>query len=269
MTMRMVSAELLKLRRRRGLFWWSLVLSVGVVSVVFAILEILHLNNPDHYGPPGGLNGLQGSIIGLSLAGSVAAILVGTAAGTADVSSGVFRDLVATGRSRWALFAARVPGALLFFLPIITLGYIVIAACSVGLAGSPSHPTGAVEAAGLAAPSVGLIARGYVWVVVVTGFDLVLALGLASLIGSRATTIGVLLGWQFLAAPLIAQISLLGSSRQALYPLAFDRLIPRALFTDQGSPVIIHSVEVAVVVLLAWTAAALGAGAWRTATRDA
>ena len=49
--------------------------------------EILHLNNPAHYDPPGGIGGLQGSIIGLSLAGSVAAILVGSAAGTADVST--------------------------------------------------------------------------------------------------------------------------------------------------------------------------------------
>jgi hypothetical protein len=256
MNLRLVNAEWLKLRKRRGLFWWCLALSVGVVSVVFTILEILHLNNPAHYDPPGGIGGLQGSIIGLSLAGSVAAILVGSAAGTADVSTGVFRDLVATGRSRWSLFFARVPGALLFYLPIITLGYIVIAACSLGLAGN------------LVTPDAGLILRGYGWILLVTCFDLILALGLASLIGSRGTTIGVLLGWQFLAAPLIAQITLLGASRQALFQPALDRLLPHALFTDQGG-VVIHSIAVAVVVLLGWTAAALGAGGWRTATRDA
>jgi len=257
MNARMVSAELLKLRRRRGLLWWSLVLCVGIVTVVYTILEILHLHNPARYGPPGGIGGLQGSIIGLSLAGSVAAILVGTAAGTADVSTGVFRDLVATGRSRWALFFARVPGALLFFLPIVTLGYIVIAACSVGLAGS------------LPAPTAGLILRGYGWIMLVTGFDLILALGFASLIGSRGTTIGVLIGWQFLAAPLLAQASLLGAARKVLYSGAFDRLIPRALFTDQGSPLLIHTVAGAIIVLLGWIAVALGAGAWRTATRSA
>jgi ABC-type methionine transport system ATPase subunit len=57
--------------------------------------------------------------------------------------------------------------------------------------------------------------------------------------------------------------------RQALFSQAFDRLIPHALFTDQGSPLLIQSVTVAVVVLLGWTALALGAGGWRTATRDA
>lgn len=264
MNLRLVSAEWLKLRKRRGLIWWSLVLCVGIVSVVFAILETLHLSNPARYGPPGGVGGLQGSMMGLSLAGSVAAILVGTAAGTADVSSGVFRDLVATGRSRWALFAARVPGALAFFLPIITLGYIVIAACSVGLAGSQASR----DAAQVVAPHAGLIARGYGWVLLSTCFDLVLALGLASFIGSRATTIGVLLGWQFLAAPLLAQVTLLGAARQALFPAALDRLAP-SLITDQGAPVLIHSVAIAVLVLVGWTAFALGAGGWRTATRDA
>jgi hypothetical protein len=269
MNLRMVNAEWLKLRRRRGLFWWSLVLAVGIVTVVYAILEILHLNNPAHYGPPGGIGGLQGSIIGLSLAGSVAAILVGTAAGTADVSTGVFRDLVATGRSRWSLFFARVPGALLFYLPIITLGYIVIAACSVGMAGSPPHQMSPAEAASFATPDAGLILRGYGWILLVTGFDLILALGLASLIGSRGTTIGVLLGWQFLAAPLLSQVTLLGSARQVLFSGAFDRLMPHALFSDQGTPLLVHSIAVAVVVLVGWTAFALGAGGWRTATRDA
>jgi hypothetical protein len=256
MSLRLVAAEWLKLRKRRGLFWWSLVLSVGIVTVVFGIIEVLHLSDPARHGPAGGLNGYQGSLFGLALAGSVAAILVGTAAGTADVSSGVFRDLVATGKSRWALFAARVPGALAFFVPMITLGYVVIASCSVGLAGS------------LAVPGAGLIARGYGWVLLATGFDLLLALGLASFIGSRATTIGVLIGWQFLAAPLLAQVTFLGAARQALFPSALDRLAPIAA-TDQGAPVIVHSVAMAALVLLSWAAIALGAGAWRTFTRDA
>jgi len=140
---------------------------------------------------------------------------------------------------------------------MITLGYVVIAASSVGFAGS------------LASPDAGLILRGYAWILLVTSFDLILALGLASLIGSRGTTIGVLLGWQFLAAPLLARASVLGSARKALYSGAFDRLLPHGLFSDQGVPLLIHSVAAAVVVVLCWTLAALGAGAWRTATRDA
>ena len=131
MSWRMIKAEWLKLRRRRGLFWWSLGLAVGVVALIFGVIEVLHLANPAQHGPAGGLTGLTRGLIGLYSAGGVAAILVGAFAGTADVSAGVFRDLVATGRSRWELFAARLPGALMFFIPIITLGYVVVAVCYV------------------------------------------------------------------------------------------------------------------------------------------
>jgi hypothetical protein len=252
---RLVRAEFLKLRKRRALFWWSLVLTVGVVTVVFGIIEILHLANPAHHGPAGGVNGLQGAMIGLSVAGGIAAILIGAATGTADVSSGVFRDLVATGRSRWELFAARAPGALAFFLPMVTLGYLVVAVCSVTLAGS------------LAVPGASVIVRGYGWVVLSTGFDLLLALGFSSLIGSRGTAIGVLLGWQHIASPLLAQVSLIGRFRQAMFTAALVRLNPLRP-GDQG-PLVVHSAVVAAVVLTGWLVVFLAAGGRRTATRDA
>ena len=47
----------------------------------------------------------------LTLLASVAGAIVGATAGGADIETGVFRDLVATGRSRTALFFARVPAA--------------------------------------------------------------------------------------------------------------------------------------------------------------
>jgi ABC-type transport system involved in multi-copper enzyme maturation permease subunit len=223
--------------------------------VVFAIIEILHLVNPHRYGPAGGRGALQGAMIGLVSAGAIAAILTGAVAGTQDVSADMFRDLVATGRSRWQLFAARVPGALAVFLPMITIGYVVIAICSVTLAGS------------LQTPGASLIVRGYLWVVLYTGFDLMLAVGFASLVGSRAVTNGVLIGWQFIAAPLLAHVTILGGARQALYTGALDRLNP--LPVVGGPPEVVHSVPVAAGVLVAWTAVALAAGGWRTATRDA
>ena len=48
----------------------------------------------------------------LALLAAVAGAIVGATAGGADIEAGVFRDLAATGRSRTALFFARVPGAL-------------------------------------------------------------------------------------------------------------------------------------------------------------
>jgi ABC-type transport system involved in multi-copper enzyme maturation permease subunit len=257
MSGRLVRAEWLKLRKRRPLFWWSLVLTVGVVTVVFTILEILHLANPAHHGPPGGLDGFSGGMMGLVAASSIAAILIGATAGTADVSTGVFRDLVATGRPRRELFLARVPGALLLLVPIVTLGFAVVLTGSLAFAG------------GLQTPTAWMIVRGYGWVVLFTSFDVVIALGFSSLIDSRATTIGVLIGWQYIASPLLEQVKLLGPVRQALFTGALDRLDPAPITGGGGPPIIVHSVLVATAVLLAWMALMLLAGGWRTATRDA
>jgi hypothetical protein len=257
MNLRLVNAEWLKLRKRRGLFWWSLVISVGVVAVVFGVIEILHLSNSAQHGPAGGLAGLTRGLVALYAAGALAAILIGTFAGTADISAGVFRDLVATGRSRWQLYVARVPGALMFFLPIITLGYVVVAVCSVAFRGS------------LPAPGISVIARGYGWVVLSTGFDLVIALGFASLVNSRATAIGVLIGWQFIASPLLLHVSWLGSARQAIFNSALARLNPAPAVEGPIASTATHSAAVAAIVLVVWALVMLAAGGWRTAMRDA
>ena len=47
--------------------------------------------------------------------------IVGATAGTQDIESGVFRDLAATGRSRMALFGARVTRRLGVVLPILAV----------------------------------------------------------------------------------------------------------------------------------------------------
>jgi hypothetical protein len=253
---RLVGAELLQLRKRRALFWWSLILTVGIVTIVFAILEILHAVNPVGHDGPGGADGLRhGGFAVAEFGGSVAAILVGVTAGAADLSTGVFRELVATGRSRWALYLAKLPGALLLFVPIVTVAYGVIVAFAFGFA----H--------GLPAPGPALIGEGYGFVVLATSLNLAIGLGLSALIGSRATTIGVLLGWQLIAEPLLSQASLLGVLREGLPITALSRLDP--LMNEQLAPGLTIRVGTAAVVLVAWFVIPLLVGGWRTATRDA
>jgi len=255
--MRLINAEWLKLLKRRGLLWGSLASTVGGLIIVFAVVEGLHLADPSQHGPAGGLNWFSEWLTGLALVGAVVAIIIGATAGTSDVSSGVFRDLVATGCPRWKLFAARIPGALALLIPIITLGYAVVVVISVFFAGPKP------------VPGVSLIMQCYGWVLLFTGFDLVVALGFASFIGSRASAIAILLGWQFIASPLLEQVSFLGSSRQALFTGALARLnqvIPQGALST-GS--VDYSVASAVIVLIVWVAVMLSVGCWRTATRDA
>ena len=55
--------------------------------------------------------------------GFIIAATVGAAAGTTDLTDGMFRHLVITGRSRVALFLARIPAGLAILLPIVALAF--------------------------------------------------------------------------------------------------------------------------------------------------
>lgn len=247
----MVSAEFLKLRRRRGIFWWSLVLTSGAMVAAFTTLVILHLNDPGHYGPAGGANNFTHAMEALIGLGGVASIMIGASAGAGDLGAGVFRDMATSGRSRVSLFLARVPGALLLQLPLILGAFAIATVASIALTGT--NP----------APTASLIAEYGGWVLAGTVLELILAIGLSSLLGSRATTIGVLLAWELIGARLLQQFSFLGDIRKALNSTAIDNLRP-------GRPELLPmSVAAAIAVVVCWAIAALALGAWRTHTIEA
>jgi hypothetical protein len=252
---RLASAELLKLRKRRGLFLVTFALTILPMVIAFVVLAALHAAKPAKHGPAGGLENFSGSMYLLAQLVVVGAILIGATAGAGDLRAGVFRELVVTGRSRFALFAARVPAALALAVAAAWVGFAITAVASTALAGS------------LAAPGIGLLVESAAWLAVVAGLALVLAVGLASTIGSRGTTIGVLLGWQLVLTPFLVQIHTLGSLRGLLPVAATERLAPAALF--DGSPTVPMSASSAVMVLAAWMLVPLAVGAWRTWSRDA
>ncbi len=252
---RLVSAEFLKLRKRRSLVLSGLALTVLPMIVGYTVLLIVHAANPAKHGPAGGLVNLSGSMDILRTLSVVVAILIGATLGAGDLSAGVFRELVVTGRSRLALFAARIPAGLVLIWGIVGAGFAVAATASTAFAGS------------LGTPGASLLAETAVWLAVITGLSLVLALGISALIGSRAVTIGIVLGWQIAAVPLLLQINMLGSFREALLGAATERLAPAALF--DGHPAVPMSIAATAAVILAWTVVPLALGAWRTSTRDA
>ena len=252
---RLVSAEFLKLRKRRGLVLSTLALTVVPMVIAYGVLLILHASDPARYGPAGGLENLSGSMEVLSQLSVVAAILVGSTLGAGDLGSGVFRELVVTGRSQLALFAARVPAGLGLVYPFVGAGFAVTATASTLFAGSSD------------VPSAGLLVTSAAWLALVTGLALVLALGVSSALGSRGTTIGILLGWQLVAMPLVLQIGALGSLREGLVGGATERLEPAALM--EAGATVPMSLAAAVAVIAAWTVVPLAVGAWRTCTRDA
>ncbi len=253
-TRQMIGAEYLKLRKRVGLFWWSVVLLIGSVIVIEAIVEIVHLADSANHGPAGGIDNLGGVLSGVGAFAVLVAVLIGTTAGSGDVSAGVFRDLVSTGHSRVGLFFVRLPGALLLFVPLLVVSFLIALAVSYLLAGDQQTA------------SAGLALHFGVWLLISGVFDLCVALGFGALLGSRGIAIGVLLAAELAIGPILASINTLGSLRDVIPAAAVDALRPTA---GGGSHLTGMGVGVAVVVLIAWVAVFLAVGAWRTATQDA
>jgi len=251
-------AETLKLRKRRGLLVTMTVLILVPQVLAYGILGILHAANPDHHGPAGGIDNLGHGMSILILLGGIASVIAGANAGADDVTSGVFRELVVTGRSRVALFGARIPGGLLFLLPFTACAFALSAFVS-GLANGY-----------LPAPSATLLIESGIWVLANAAFYFVIGLGLASVTGSRAYTIGILIAWRTVVSHILTAIGALGVAREAVPDVGFVRLAPHAVhdLVNDG-PNVGSSVTAAVAVPLLWLAVAIALGAWRTATRDA
>jgi hypothetical protein len=269
MNARLLTAEFLKLRKRRGLLAATLVLTVAPMLIAFTVVG-------SQDGPVGGMENFVGSmdlLWGMSL---IAAILVGSTLGTADLGAGVFRELVVTGRSRVALFFARVPAGLAFLLPIVGCGFAITATVSTVFAGPDAtgyadghHGDPGAFTSGNDAPGATLLLQSAGWLALVAASAMVIALGASSLLGSRGTSIGILLGWFLLVMPLLLDPAVpFDTLREGLFYAATDRLKPELLFAG-ATPSVTLSLGAAIAVLLAWTIVPLGVGAWRTRTRDA
>jgi hypothetical protein len=62
--------------------------------------------------------------------GFIVAATVGCTAGSRDLTEGMFRHLVVTGRSRLALYLARIPAGLAIVVPLVAIGYTIVCAVS-------------------------------------------------------------------------------------------------------------------------------------------
>jgi hypothetical protein len=252
MSPRLISADVLKLVRRRGQLVWILLLTIAPIIVAYAVTAGYHIADGARYAAAGGAENLENALALTLMLGGVAAAVLGTSAGIGDETAGVFRDLVVTGRPRLALFAARAPAALLVFLPMMLAALGIAVVCTFALAdGAPT-------------PSTATIAKDVAWVTVVASVQVLSAIGLAALLGSRATAVGLLVAWQLAVSPLLLSIDQLGVVRELVPRAAELRLQPVAghALGFGMSPV------TAVAVLTAWTAALLAAGARRTVRMD-
>jgi ABC-type transport system involved in multi-copper enzyme maturation permease subunit len=252
---RLARAELLKLRKRRGLMVTAGLLTLGATIVMYVAFELFHVSNSAKYGPAGGFDHFRRSVFILSQLGSIAGALIGASVGADDLGSGVFRDLVATGRSRAALYGARVPGGLSVLWPLVALAYTLSSIFTVALAGGSSTP------------SVRLFVESGLWLELTVGLAFVLGLGVGSLVGSRAPTIAILFAWILILEPILIHVTALGVGRDPMLLAATGRLAPTGIM--RGEMRVPMSLGVAIGVVCAWAVTSLAVGLRRTQTRDA
>lgn len=126
-TGRMVAARFHELRRRRGLMITLAGVTIGIPAVYLAIRLVLHAVAPSTYGPAGGFDVYVGMVAGvLYLFGFVVAATLGATAGSSDLTDGVFRHHVITGRSRMALYLARIPAGLGIIWAMVAIGFAIV-----------------------------------------------------------------------------------------------------------------------------------------------
>ena len=122
----LITAKHLELRKRRGVMVTVLLLTLALPVIVLGFRLAFHLFDPKHYGPAGTPGTFQTLINPMAEFGFIVAAVLGATAGTSDLSEGMFRHLVITGRSRVALYLSRIPAGLAIILPLVALAFTLV-----------------------------------------------------------------------------------------------------------------------------------------------
>ena len=134
----MIATRIMELRKRRGLMIALVLVTVGIPAVFLLIRLLLHAFAPHSYGPAGGYDVFTGLVAGvLYVFGFIVAATLGATAGSIDLTEGMFRHLVVTGRSRLAIYLARIPAGLAIIWPLVAVGFTIV--CAVCVFAAPTR----------------------------------------------------------------------------------------------------------------------------------
>lgn len=266
----LISAKVLELRKRRTLVTVMVAFTIALPVIFYGVRLIYHLADPARYAPAGAPNAFATAGSLMDEFGFIVAVTLGATAGTTDLTDGMFRHLVITGRSRLALYLARIPAGLSILLSLAAAGFTL--ACLVtAFLGSP-------HAAGAASVSAGGMARSGLWL----GLDLLIGftvgLGLGSLMGQRTVPVILLIVLEIIITPVLADHPLpyFLNGERLVVGVAMDQLKPAALAggTHVGpAPGMLHLPPMPtwamITVIAGWIIGWSVIGAWKMATRDA
>lgn len=137
-TRTMIATRFMELRKRRALMGTLLGLTIGLPTFFLVVKLFLHALVPRSYGPAGGFEVFTTLVAGvLYIFGCIAAMTLGATAGCSDLADGMFAQQVVTGRSRVALFVARIPAGLAILVPMTAVALGIV--CAVCVSSAPSR----------------------------------------------------------------------------------------------------------------------------------
>jgi hypothetical protein len=154
-TWAMVTTRFMELRKRRGLMIALVAVNIGIPVVFLGVRLVSHAVDPKSYGPAGGYSIFTQLVAGVMYVfGFVVAAAVGSTAGSVDLTEGMFRHLVITGRSRLALYFARIPAGLAIVITMVAVGYTIVCAVCVFAAPTQLNYDGTNVPVGLSRPAL-------------------------------------------------------------------------------------------------------------------
>jgi ABC-type transport system involved in multi-copper enzyme maturation permease subunit len=236
----LIGADLLKLRRRRGLLALAVGLTAGAVLLLLVGVALRHAVDSTS---GAGLGSFSHAVDVLGLLLAVVAPLLGATVGAGDAEAGVLGELVATGRPRLALYLARVPAMVAACAAIALLGVLVAAAGSALLLSSEPQPGGTAIARDAGAAVAFALCGGAI------------GIGAGAIAASRGIVVVIAAVGQLVVAQILAQVSWLGAARDLLPTAAFGQL------EQFDGRVVSMPTAVALAVLAIWSLAFLWAGA--------
>jgi hypothetical protein len=134
----MIATRFMELRKRRGLMIALIVVNIGIPTLFLTVRLLAHAFAPKSYGPAGGYSIYTGLVAGVMYVfGFIVAATLGCTAGSVDLTEGMFRHLVVTGRSRLALYLARIPAGLAIVVPLVAIGFTIV--CAVCVFAAPTR----------------------------------------------------------------------------------------------------------------------------------
>jgi hypothetical protein len=268
----LIGVKFLETRKRRTLMIVTTLFTVALPVIFYAIRIIYHASSPARYAPAGEPDAFAAIGALMPQFGFIIAATLGATAGSADLTDGMFRHLVITGRSRLALYLARIPAGLAILLSLAAVGFTV--ACLVtAVAHSPLTP-------GEVIPSAGALARSGLWLELDLSIGFTIGLGLGSLMGQRTVPVILLIVLEIILTPrLFAQpLPHLIDGQRLFFGVAMNQMKPAALaggivITPQGGVTAPHLPPMPtwamITVIAGWIIGWSVIGAWKMTTRDA